>query len=167
VIEDLGHGTAIQVMVEGDPLKRVENLTAPRTLHHILDAIGALIETQTKERFMTTKTAPDGVPWQAWSDSYAEQQERSGNKNRSLLIHGGMGSQHLYRANTHIVHDGDMSVEVGNNVRYGAVHQHGADFSIVSTGRTVSIPARPYLGISAEDGREIDDLVGKLMESLL
>jgi len=64
------------------------------------------------------------------------------------------------------------SVEVGTNKIHAAVHQFGA--TIVPTqaehlrfmlgGRlvkadSVTIPARPYVGVSAEDGRMIEETV--------
>lgn len=41
--------------------------------------------------------------------------------------------------------------EVGTNVVYGAIHQFG--------GEEVGLPARPYLGSSAEDEADLDAII--------
>ncbi len=50
-------------------------------------------------------------------------------------------------------------VAIGTNKVYGRVHQEGADFSIVSRRARIRIPARPYLGVNADDRREFSELV--------
>jgi len=47
-------------------------------------------------------------------------------------------------------------VHVGSNVEYARIHQLGGQ---AGRGRKVTIPARPYLGLSEEDKEEIADLV--------
>lgn len=46
----------------------------------------------------------------------------------------------------------------GTNVGYGAVHQLGAHFSIISTRAEVKIPQRKYLGINKENWEELMEL---------
>jgi phage virion morphogenesis protein len=53
------------------------------------------------------------------------------------------------------------TIRVGTNLVYGAIHQFG------SNGAEGGIPARPWLGLSREDEREITDLVIGRLEDLL
>jgi phage virion morphogenesis protein len=48
------------------------------------------------------------------------------------------------------------TVLVGSNVVYSRIHQMGG---MAGRGHKVTIPARPYLGISKEDWREIEDTI--------
>lgn len=102
-----------------------------------LERIGALVESQTKKRIADGKKSPDGKPWKSWSTGYAKTR-RAG---QSLLHATGHLLQSIqYEAN-------DEIVLVGSNLKYARTHQVGD--------QTRGIPARPYIGVSAEDGREI------------
>ena len=93
--------------------------------------------------------APDGTPWEPLAPSTAREKASRGRNIDDILIDSRilMGSIHPE------VHKD--SVEWGTNVVYAAVHQFGADFTVISARRRVRIPARPYLGIRAEDWPEI------------
>lgn len=105
------------------------------------EGIGALIENSTKRRIANEKTAPDGTPWDGWSEGYAATR-RSG---QSILV----GEGNL-RDSIQFFATGD-EVEVGSNLIYAATHQAGREED--------GIPARPYLGLSARDERDIKDLI--------
>lgn len=99
--------------------------------------IGALVEAQTRQRIIDGGPAPNGDAWDDWSESYA----RTRHANHSLLRNEG----HLLDSIEHQVRDG--RVTVGAYMEYAAVHQYGAP--------SKRIPARPFLGISAENSAEI------------
>jgi phage virion morphogenesis protein len=48
------------------------------------------------------------------------------------------------------------TVFVGSNVVYSRIHQMGG---MAGKGRKVKIPARPYLGVSKEDWKEVEDTI--------
>ena len=109
----------------------------------------AEIETQTHRRSRAGGPAPDGDLWPEWSDAYA------------LTRHGGQGL---------LLGEGDLDdtiqalvgndeAEVGLNLIYGAIHQFG-DAEVGRPGR----PARPYLGLSAEDEAELDAIIDVWLE---
>jgi phage virion morphogenesis protein len=106
----------------------------------LADTIGTELDSQTKERIEDDKKAPDGTPWASWSSEYAKTRHAG----QSLL----QGESHLLDSITHNVVDGS-DVEHGSNLEYAAVHQYGHDF-----GRR-RIPARPYLGLSRDNERDI------------
>lgn len=111
--------------------------------------VGALLESSTKRRIADEKTAPDGTPWEPWSEDYAA--TRSGG--HSLLMSEGDLLDDVQNRS-----EGDEA-RVGTSLVYGAIHQ----FSGEEVG--MNIPARPYLGLSDRDRDDIDDLaVGELRE---
>jgi len=119
----------------------------------LLDAIGELVVGQIKERIDTDKRSPEGVAWPAWSDVYAATRKGS----QSLLL----GEGNL-QGSIAAVRRGD-AVAVGSGSEYAAIHQFGGD---TSRGHP-PIPARPYLGLSPEDRRAIDELISDaIMEAL-
>ena len=117
----------------------------------------------TRARFKT-QTAPDGTAWAALQPWY--QKEKRRNKNRILTLNGYLRGQMTWQL------VGDRTVEIGSNLPYAAVHQFGATIKpraakvLMFRGhvaKSVTIPARPYLGLSDEDRSEI---VGGTLEWL-
>lgn len=113
--------------------------------------VGMLIEDQTKLRVADEKTAPDGGAWPAWSEAYAETRK----PHHSLLVDSGnpglLESIQNYTTG--------MAAVVGTNLIYGAIHQFGSEDG--------SLPAREYLGLSADNRTAIEDLVVGRVEDLL
>lgn len=116
--------------------------------------IGAILEASTFERIRSTKKAPDGSDWddlkpppRPKSLDPDEEWQPELRKPRSLLLielgmQGGMlsGITHVASKN---------SVIVGSDKHYAVYHQLG----------TSDMVARPFLGISADDYRDIDELL--------
>lgn len=129
----------------------------------LMSDIGARLEFSTRERILSTKTAPDGTPW---APNLA---------GTSTLMQSG---QHLLGSIAWTA--SATETEVGASWQYAHVHQNGAVInaknakflSFVVGGRHVSkksvtIPARPFVGISAEDEAKIDRLATKFVERQL
>ncbi|MCE2739674.1 MAG: phage virion morphogenesis protein [Rhodobacter sp.] len=112
-------------------------------LPQLAQDIGAMIERQTKDRIQTEKTAPDGTPWAPWSDRYAATRNTGNRRAHSLLIDSENLLESIQDYTT------GTTVTVGSQTPYSAIHQFG--------GR--GIPARPYLGLSDANRRDIEDLV--------
>lgn len=122
------------------------------------DTIGALLESQTRDRIAHTKTDPLGKKWMPWSKGYA--QTRSTGQS---LLHssGGLLDSIHYQQTAH-------GVRVGSHRVYAALHQFGGKIAPKRTkalvfkmkGKTVfakqvRIPARPYLGLSDDNIKEL------------
>ena len=84
--------------------------------------------------------------------------EKRRNKNRILTLNGYLRGQMTWQL------VGDRTVEIGSNLPYAAVHQFGATIKPRAAkvlmfwghvAKSVTIPARPYLGLSDEDRSEI------------
>jgi phage virion morphogenesis protein len=156
-------GTYIDVRVEGfDVVAR--NLDRLNHLNRalVLDAMGALIESQTRRRLSEEKSAPDGPAWKPNAEG------------TSILVRQG----HLL-ASIHSRASGS-EVRVGSGLVYSAIHQFGgtiepkdADALHFEIGgrhvaaKRVTIPARPYLGFSAENKAEIKRELTTYIGSLL
>lgn len=134
------------------------------SLHGLLNAIdkpapllaelGEYALRTTRDRFKS-QTAPDGTAWNALAPWY--QREKRRNKNRILTLNGYLRGQMAVQVN-------EKSVQVGSNLPYAAVHQFGATIRPVNAkmlyfsghvAKSVTIPARPYLGLSDVDRNEI------------
>jgi phage virion morphogenesis protein len=116
-------------------------------MDELLDQAGAVIASQTRQRIHDEKTAPDGSQWKPWSVGYA----RTRRANHSLLMNDG----HLHDSITHNIVGG--AVEIGSNRAYAAVHQYGHG----------DIPARPYLGISTQNERELTAVIEDWIDDVL
>jgi len=129
----------------------------------LLRAVGAEAEAQTKERF-ETKVSPDGNTWKELAEKTAAYYAENGMTGGSLLVRGG----YLRDSVTHNVEGGSWAVIVGATMEYAATHQFGATITpktakalaVPGYGflKKVTIPARPYLGVSESDARELADL---------
>lgn len=140
-------------------LKAIRDAASDQT--PLMEIIGARLEQSARTRIESTNEAPDGTPW---PKSF---RVTIGQGGKTLLDRGRFrdGLTHLATPN---------EAEVGTNAIQAGVHQFGAtitaktakglffrlaDGSEVVVG-SVTIPARPYLGISREDEEVItQDLV--------
>lgn len=113
-------------------------------LSPLTDAIGALLENSTRQRF-ADKQAPNGATWQ---NLMPKTQATKGNNN-ILVQSGDLASSITYHANPY-------STTVGTPEKYGAYHQFG-------TNKMVS---RPFLGISSEDEQNIYALINDYLDTL-
>lgn len=121
----------------------------------LMTDIAAIGESQTRRRIAEEKTAPDGAPWQP------------NTQGTSILM---LTGQHLLSS----VASFSSATEAvwGAAWEYAHVHQDGmtivpkeAEALAFQLGgkfvnaKKVTIPARPFVGVSAENAREIVDIV--------
>lgn len=126
----------------------------------LMTAIGSALVKTSQARF-DSATDPAGHAWAALRPAYAAEKRgpgilrESGLLQRSLTFRAGYGQ-----------------VEVGTNRVYGAVHQFGATIRPKNTPalvfrmggklvhvKSVTIPARPYLGFGAADVAAVEERV--------
>jgi phage gpG-like protein len=128
----------------------------------LLTTIGPVGESQTRRRIEEEKTAPDGTPWPP---------NKAGT---SILLQTG---RHLRDSIAHNVSAPD--VEWGSSWEFAHVHQNGA--TIVPKGaealsfeiggrrvhaKRVTIPPRAFVGLSDDNGREIEEVTTNFLRSL-
>lgn len=126
-------------------------------------SIGALGESQTRRRITDEKTAPDGTPWQP-------------NRAGTSILH--KSGRNLLDS-VAFVSDND-STEWGATWEFAHVHQDGAVIEPRTAkmlrfqgpagpvfAKKVTIPARPFVGLSDANRSEIEDLVTDFFGDLL
>ena len=126
-------------------------------LDWLLYEVSVLVEDQTKLRIANEKTAPDGTPWAPWSDRYAATRN-TGNRRRHSLLVGEGDLRDSIQAYTMGMGSSSMAA-VGSPLIYAATHQFGDEAR--------GIPARPYLGISADNHSDIEHFVARRIQDLL
>lgn len=132
--------------------RRLGNLTP------VMDEIGGALETSTVLRF-ERETGPGGAKWPP---------------SLRAQLTGGQTLTDTARLRQSITHRADSdSVAVGTNVIYAAIHQFGGTISAKSARalvfrladgttrqvRSVTIPARPFLGVDDDDRAAIADII--------
>lgn len=129
----------------------------------LLENIGELGENQTRRRIEVEKTAPDGTPWQPNLEGH------------SILLASG---RHL-RDSVAFHISGADEVEWGEAWEFAHVHQYGATIlpkvaqklAFKVNGRQVfaskvTIPARPSVGLSAQNREELTEHVSDFLARL-
>lgn len=92
--------------------------------------------------------SPDGDPWQPLSPDYAKSKKK--NKDKILRLNDILRDTLAYNV-------GDKSLEFGTNMEYGAMHQFGGTSDMIP--RLAAIPARPFLGLSQDDEKEVIEIL--------
>jgi phage virion morphogenesis protein len=128
----------------------------------LMSTIGALGESQTRRRISDEKTAPDGSAW------------KENTQGTSILVDTG---QHLLASIAWASSAADA--EWGSAWEWAHVHQDGMTivpkngkalvFTLggkTVTAKKVTIPARPFIGLSEDNRQEIIDVVTDLFGGL-
>lgn len=132
----------------------------------ITGAIGEIVRTATDMRFREQKS-PDGRPWEP-----SLRARLTGGK--TLSDTGQLRNSINYRADA-------AKVEIGANVVYARVHQYGGVIKAKNKPRLafrladghfarpsqVTMPARPFLGVSQDDLDEIGEMIISKIRSVL
>lgn len=104
--------------------------------------IGEYLTEATRTRIEHGGPAPDGTPWAPLDKKY--QRRKKKNKDKILILDGYLlGSIHPEPSAT--------QVTVGTNREYAAAQQFGRP--------EINLPARPFLGLSDDDRREVLDIL--------
>ena len=145
-----GLTTSLTTLGLEDAIRRLSRLEG-FAMAELADDAGAILESSTRDRF-DTKLAPDGTPWEPWSEAYDE--TRNHGVHSLLVEEGGL-------RDSIASYSSGAEVEVGSNLIYAAHHHFGGDE--IGSG----IPARPFLGISDQDESDLRELVTGRQEDLL
>ena len=154
---------------------------AARDPSGLMPRLGEYLQGSTQARFKT-QTAPDGTPWAPLKQRYARRKRY--NKDKVLTLRGYLrsyihyqvtggdsvevGSNQKYAAIHQFGGEIDMP-ERQAAVRYRSVagrvlfagkkHKRATERAVTIPVHFVKIPARPFLGLSAEDDREISRII--------
>jgi phage virion morphogenesis protein len=120
----------------------------------LLNTLGEYLVESSKQRIRDGGPAPDGTPWKPLQPLTLELKK---NKDHGILWDSGMLKDTLA-----FDLEGDEAVAIGSMMVYARIHQLGGTIkpkggrkalNVPGRGfrRTVTIPARPYLGVSSAD----------------
>lgn len=140
---------------------------AAEDMTDLMDLIGSVLINGAIERIASTNVAPDGTPW---PKSFRATQDGGKTLHDSGLLMRSITSAAAPR-----------EVTVGSNLIYAGVHQTGATIRPVAAkalaftladgtqvvAGSVTIPARPYLGISEGEQATIQDVTVVHFDALL
>lgn len=150
-----------------------------RVMRTFYSEVGEVMSASTQERW-EREEAPSGEPWAPLSPATLEARNRRYGGKRTKRGKGGTTVETAgfarYRASQKILQVLGMrgglrrsisydaqadGLTIGTTRVYGAVHQFGLGprSSVRSRRRFAGIPARPFIGISADDGGAIAQLV--------
>ena len=144
-----------------DATKALERLKAElksRTV--IMPGIGEYMVNQAKDRISSRKnTAPDGSQWPSLAADTIKAKKKAGKGDKGILVfserlHDSIGFQVT----------SDDTVSIGSSMLYAMIHQRGGK---AGKGLKVTIPARPYIGLSAEGKRKLESKVVNWIKAIL
>ena len=126
----------------------------------ILETIGLDVAQWSRVRIESGKNrGPDGSVWAALKKSTVK------NKVRKGLGHRGILQRYLDLTSSIRASDPtEDSVSVGSSLIYALIHQMGGK---AGRGRKVTIPARPYLGVSEREKKLLEEKVTLWVKKLL
>lgn len=110
----------------------------------LMETIGEVLVSGAKERFEDEK-APDGTAWvKGKKKSGKTLSGQTGNLKKSITVNAGISE-----------------VVYGSNLEYAAIHQFGGTPELA---HNKTMPARPFIGISEEDDKEIKHMMALFMQ---
>ena len=146
----------INIKAEGlNRLKQRLNTQAQNLLNlqPLWQLVGMYVQKQTiKERF-DKEQALDGTKWKPLSPARVKQRLKR-HKSGDMRILQGEG--HLRRSVQYEA--GQTYVRIGSNLKYARIHQFGGTIHFKKRKGSVTIPARPYLGVTPNEQQYINNL---------
>lgn len=126
----------------------------------LMEVAGAVLENSVRERFRT-QSGPGGVPW------VQSERAMSQGMGRTLIDKGGLLGSVTYEADANRVEVGIIAKT--RSAKFARVHQYGATIRPKKSpylafrgadghmvfAKSVTIPARPFIGVDAEDRAEL------------
>lgn len=159
-----GVSVEVQIVDRGVGAAFTRLIGAMENTTPVMSVIGKGLVESTRRRFVS-QTSPDGEAWAPNLPAY-----RAIKRNRRILTESG-------RLANSITHEAGRDVaRVGTNLIYAAIQQFGGTIvpknashlvfrlaSGIVRANSVTLPARPYLGISDDDEEMIADTVFRFL----
>lgn len=142
-------GASIEIQAS-DVLAGLQQLKARvGYLQPVFADIGEYLLRSHRDRFEAQKT-PDGEQWAELSPQYLA--EKPYNQDKILVLDGELMGGLRYQTEPD-------ALEFGTDRPYGATHQFGRD--------EVNIKARPFLGLSGDDEREVLEIIYRHLQDAI
>ncbi|NNG44982.1 phage virion morphogenesis protein [Pseudoalteromonas sp. NEC-BIFX-2020_002] len=147
-------GASIDISTEGATAVSDVLTQLVKNLDNLAPALGNVGEhlMLTHRDHFDEQRSPDGDPWQALSPDYAKSKKK--NKDKILRLNDILRDTFAYNV-------GDESLEFGTNMEYAAIHQFGGTSDMIP--RLAVIPARPFLGLSQDDEKEVIEILSDFL----
>jgi phage virion morphogenesis protein len=152
-------GVELSLTVDDEEVRRAIAGLAARSLNlrEPFEEIGASLVTSTQQRFEDEED-PEGEPWPELAES---------TRNRRVTKRKLRGSEHILRDRGHLYGSitylaSATEVAVGSNRKYAAIHQLGGTEDMAPG--PAAVPARPFLGLSGADEREVAEILLEHLE---
>lgn len=116
----------------------------------LMEAIGAVLENSTRQRF-NNKKDPEGLSWANLMPDTIKRKTNKHGQNAGILVESG----NLFGSLTYAADKYEVSV--GTPESYGVYHQFG----------TINMPKRSFLGVSSDDKQSIQQLINDYLEDIL
>lgn len=131
----------VKIEVDDRELYELMNrmLAGLQNMEPLMQGVSDMLVTASRDLFKA-EAGPDGTAWQDLADSTKARREKKGKwPGKKLQVDGALKAvQPAYGPNW---------AQVGSNLRYSRIHFFGGQ---AGRGKKTTIPARPYLPISAE-----------------
>jgi phage virion morphogenesis protein len=140
----------LRIEIRAEDLERRLGQIAQRAsnMRPAYQAIGNYLVGETQDR-IKRETSPDGTRFQPLAAATVRRKAAKGKIRKILQEEGNL-------VGTIAAQVQGEGVAVGSNLPYATIHQYGGK---AGRGRKVTIPARPYLGVSEADEDEILGLI--------
>lgn len=113
----------------------------------LLADIGDLMVAASGENFEQER-GPDGKKWDDRAPSTMELYRKMSSRNKDYTGNKVLQFDGDLKKGVGTYEKNDKSVAITSRVAYARVHQFGFRYSNINTRKTVTIPARPYMGFS-------------------
>ncbi len=122
-----------------------EKISKTENLEVVKHDIGGMIDSEVKRNFEEEKS-PSGKKWEEWSDATKEYREKTSGDKIELGEKKLQKKGDLFKSlNYHTSRRGVVFGTLNQPIKYARIHQMGGK---AGRGKKVTIPARPYIGLS-------------------
>ncbi len=152
----------ISIQVEGlVRLKQRLKATADKlqNMRQFWSSVGMYVQRQTiRERF-NKEQSPEGQKWKPLAESTKKKRLKRHKRGVMKILHdtGALRRSIAYEA-------GNNSVKVGSVLKYARIHQFGGTIHFKKKRGSVTIPARPFLGVTESEKKHIVSMFGQYIK---
>ena len=151
----------ISIQVEGlIRLRQRLKVTADKlqNMRQFWSSVGMYVQGQTiRERF-NKEQSPEGQKWKPLADATKRRKKRH-KRGQMKILHdtGELRRSIAYEAENN-------SVKVGSVLKYARIHQFGGTIHFKKKRGSVTIPARPFLGVTESEKKHITSMFGQYIK---
>ena len=152
----------ISIQVEGlTRLRQRLKVTADKlqNMRQFWSSVGMYVQRQTiRERF-NKEQSPEGQKWKPLADATIRRRKKRHKRGQMKILHdtGELRRSIAYEAENN-------SVKVGSMLKYARIHQFGVTIHFKKKRGSVTIPARPFLGVTESEKKHITSMFGQYIK---